>query len=106
MSVMGDRIRASRKAKGWSMEKLGNEIGCTKYLIYSYECGRITNIPLNRINEMADALGVDAIWLSGWKEIQNERRETEIASITKTLEQHPEFIKAVRSLLDSLVEQD
>lgn len=63
---VGDRIRRARELKDMSQEDLGLACGTTKQTIYKYESGIITNIPLDKIESIADALGVSAAYLVGW----------------------------------------
>lgn len=65
---VGERIREAREAKDMSQEELGKACGTTKQTIYKYESGVVTNIPLDRIEKIADVLGVSAAYLVGWNE--------------------------------------
>lgn len=65
---VGERIREAREAKDMSQEELGKACGTTKQTIYKYESGVVTNVPLDRIEKIADVLGVSAAYLVGWNE--------------------------------------
>ena len=65
MSI-GEKIRALREQKGLTLEDLGKLCGTTKQTIYKYETGVITNIPLDRLELIADALSTTAADLMGW----------------------------------------
>lgn len=65
---VGARIREAREAKDMSQEELGKACGTTKQTIYKYESGVVTNVPLDRIEKIADVLGVSAAYLVGWNE--------------------------------------
>lgn len=64
----GERIRDAREAKKMSQEELGRACRTTKQTIYKYESGIITNIPLDKLEIIADALGVSSAYLAGWDE--------------------------------------
>lgn len=67
MSV-ADNIRIAREKANMTMEELGKVCGTTKQTIYKYENGIITNIPLDRIEQIANVTGVSAASLLGWSE--------------------------------------
>lgn len=62
----GERIRDAREAKKMSQEELGRACRTTKQTIYKYESGIITNIPLDKLEIIADVLGVSSAYLAGW----------------------------------------
>lgn len=65
--TLGDKIRAAREAVGLTQEELGKKCGTTKQTIYKYEIGKITNIPLERLEKIADIVGVATTSLLGWE---------------------------------------
>ena len=66
MNSIGDRLRAAREAKGMTQEELGKACNTTKQTIFKYENGVVTNIPLDRLERMADILNVTPAYLMGW----------------------------------------
>ena len=66
---LGEKIRVSREKTGLTMEELGKKCGTTKQTIYKYETGKVTNIPLDRLMKIADAVDVSASYLMGWEDI-------------------------------------
>ena len=62
----GERIRDAREARKMSQEELVRACKTTKQTIYKYESGLVTNIPLDRLEAIADALGVSSAYLAGW----------------------------------------
>lgn len=83
----GERIKNYREQKGISQTDLADMVGTTKQTIFKYENNIVTNIPSDKVEKMAAALGVSPADLLGW-----EKRST---SITLTLEE-TELIKAYR----------
>lgn len=73
--ALGDKIRIARENSGLTMEELGRKCGTTKQTIYKYETGKVTNIPLDRLEMIATSVGVTAASLMGWEE---EKPATEI----------------------------
>lgn len=67
MSV-GDNIKKARTEHGITQEDLAKKVGTTKQAIYKYESGVVTNIPLQKLEAIANAIGVSAASLMGWDE--------------------------------------
>lgn len=71
----GEKIRRLRKEKGLTQEELGNEVGLQKAAINKYETGIIVNIKRARLDRIAQALGVNPVWLmddnSGWPPVES-----------------------------------
>ena len=67
MSI-GARIKAAREAADLTQEELGARCGTTKQTIFKYETGVVTNIPLSRLEQIADVIGVSPAHLMGWEE--------------------------------------
>lgn len=63
---IGDRIREKRCELNFSQTELANKIGTTKQNIYKYENGIITNIPSDKIEQLAIALQTTPAYLMGW----------------------------------------
>lgn len=63
---IGIKIKTAREAIKMTQEELGIACGTTKQTIFKYETGVVTNIPLDRIEKMADVLGISPVYLLGW----------------------------------------
>lgn len=57
-TVLGDNLKKYRQMRNFSLEVLGEKIGVQKKTVQRYEKGEI-KIDMNRLSDMADALGVD-----------------------------------------------
>ena len=66
MITVGQRIRAIRLSANMTQEELASYVGTTKQNIWKYESGVVTNIPMERIVAIANALHVPASELLGW----------------------------------------
>ena len=64
--TLGDRIKAAREALKMTQGELGELCGTTKQTIFKYETGVVTNIPLDRLENLAEKLGVTPGYLTGW----------------------------------------
>ena len=63
---IGEKIRCYRERHGLTQEDLAKALGTTPQNIYKYEKGIITNIPLDRIEKMAEVFDVSPSALTGW----------------------------------------
>lgn len=83
---LGEKIRVSREKTGLTMEELGKKCGTTKQTIYKYETGKVTNIPLDRLMKIADAVDVSASYLMGWEDINAEQlTDGELSDVKRSL---------------------
>ena len=67
MSV-GARIRFLREEKRMTQSELADKIGTTPQNIYKYEQGIISNIPINRVMQIAKVFDVSPSLIAGWDE--------------------------------------
>lgn len=97
----GDRIRALRERFGLTQDELAEKIGTTKQTIYKYETGVITNIPSDKIEEMAALFGVSPSYLMGWDDDDTQDQgwylDPEVAEKAQEIYEDPE----TRILLDA-----
>lgn len=67
MSI-GEKIREQRELHQQSQEEVAKAIGTTKQNIYKYENGLIVNIPLDKIEALAQHFNVSPSYLTGWEQ--------------------------------------
>lgn len=75
--TIGDRIKNRRMSLGISQIDLAVKVGTTKQQIYKYENGIISNIPSDKIEEIAKALGTTPGYLMGWEEKEKPTGEAD-----------------------------
>lgn len=68
MSELTDNIRKYRIKRGYTLEELAKLIGTTRQNINRYEQGLTTNIPLEKIEQLAKVFNVHPGVLMGWKD--------------------------------------
>lgn len=66
--TVGDRIRERREYLGISQIDLAKKIHVLKQTLYKYEMNIVTNIPSDKIEEIAKILKVSPSYLMGWEE--------------------------------------
>lgn len=62
----GERIKELRERYGLSQVELALKIGVSKQTLYKYENNIVTNIPSDKIELLARALGTTPAYLMGW----------------------------------------
>lgn len=66
LSTMGERIRMFREDVGLTQTDLAKELGLGRAAINKYENGIIENIPLTKIEHMAEIFNVPPAEIVGW----------------------------------------
>ena len=66
--MLGERIRELRKEKRMSLEELADQIGTSRQTVHRYETGVISNIPSEKVEALARALGTTPQRLMGWED--------------------------------------
>ena len=64
----GKKIKELRLAKKLSQEEVAERIGVTKQAVYKYENEIVTNIPLEKVEQLAALFGVSPAEIMGWDE--------------------------------------
>ena len=67
--TVGERIKYLREQAGMTQQELAEKIGVRFPAISKYETGTVDNLPLKKIQALADALGVTGAQLLGWDAI-------------------------------------
>lgn len=65
---LGQNIKARRKALKMTLEEVAAELGTSKQTIQRYESGQIANVPQEKIERLATALGTTPAALVGWED--------------------------------------
>lgn len=113
----GERIRLLREKAGYSQEELAKKLHTTKQTIYKYEKDIVTNIPSNRIEELAVILDSTPEYIMGWEKIakkndiisnavvnmRNDQDFLDIVEILNSLDRVK--ILAVKTLLSPMLEK-
>lgn len=101
--TIGEKIKTAREAANLTQTELGKACGTTKQTIYKYETGTITNIPLDRLELIAQAVHVPAAELMGWTKEKTAaplvNGDSDLTSYLELLRTRPEM----RALLDTAV---
>ncbi len=81
--MLAGRLRELRKERGLTLDGLAELVGTSKQTVQRYETGVISNIPKEKIEALASALGVAPAMLMGWDDVDaDERGVRRLESIT------------------------
>ena len=91
---IGQRLRELRIQVGLTLDEVGKRIGVSKQAIYKYETGITTNIPLDKIEELAKLYHVSPAEIMGWDETdadENYYHDPEAAALADMIKDNPRY---------------
>lgn len=66
--MIANKLKELRKSKGLTLDEVAEAVGTSKQTIHRYENGVITNVPPEKVELLARALGASPALLMGWDE--------------------------------------
>ena len=66
--MLSNKLKELRREKKMTLEELAEKVGTSRQTIHRYETGKISNIPPEKIEALASALGTSPSKLMGWGE--------------------------------------
>ena len=82
---IGKKIKSLRESRGMTLEELGKKTGQTRQVIFKYETGLVTNIPIDKITKIATALDCSPAFLLGWEDNDDKKTKYIIPEESKHL---------------------
>jgi transcriptional regulator with XRE-family HTH domain len=73
---MARRIKELRQEKGLTLEQVADVVGVGKSTVRKWETGMIANMKRDKIADLAKALGTTPAYLMGWKEEDEEKKDS------------------------------
>lgn len=89
--TIGERIKKQRIACRMSQEDVAKAIQVTKQAVFKYETGIVTNIPMDKIETMAQLFRVSPAYLMGWEEEEAPAADDEMQIYLEYLKNRPEM---------------
>ena len=86
-TTLGKNIKELRTSLNLTLADIAKKTGVSRQTIQKYESGVITNVPSDKIELIAEALGTDPVHLMGWDEKLREKRK----SLNKEKEWEPKL---------------
>ncbi len=68
---IGQKIKSGRQELGLTLEELGSRVGVGASTVRKWETNYIKNMKSDKLQKVADALGVTPAYLMGWDESQH-----------------------------------
>lgn len=92
INELGQRLRELRTLAGLTLDEAGKRIGASKQTLYKYETGIITNIPLDKIEELAKLYHVSPAEIMGWSDDdENYYHDPEAAALADMIKDNPRY---------------
>lgn len=102
--TIGERISMYRERKGMTQEQLAKLLDIAPQNVYKYEKGIISNIPLQRIERMAEIFETTPGELVGWEEPKSASRNEALMSLMISLESlTPEQLASISNVVDCII---
>lgn len=91
---IGEKIKLLREQKRMTLEDVAKALNVGRATIFKYECGKITNIPSDKIELLARTFSVSPAFLMGWNEeppdyIDNVPKTKEARILSKGIDKLP-----------------
>lgn len=101
MGTKGERIKHLREDKRLTQEELAKALNTTKQTISKYEKNIVTNIPSDKLEELARVLNSTPEYILGWEQVQ--KKADTISDVVLRMKSDPEFLSLVEAMyaLDS-----
>lgn len=80
---IGERIKLLRKARGLTLEQVGDAVGVGKSTVRKWEVGDIANMRRDKIASLARVLGVTPEYLMGWNDSADSSLPANVLPITR-----------------------
>lgn len=104
---VGERLRMLRQNAGYTQGYIAKKLNTTVQAIYKYEMNIVTNIPVDKINLLAEIYEVSPAYIMGWdneKEFASDFSDldNEFLQILATMsEQEKEWLlNVIKSVID------
>lgn len=99
---LSEKIRYLRIQKGMTQAELAEKLNTTKQTIGKYENQVVTNLPLNRVQELADALDTTPAYLMGWSSeaAETKKMPADASSADELTETQRELFKLSQKMSD------
>lgn len=99
VSMVGKRIRERRKELGIGVLELANMIGRDRTTIYRYETGDISNMPIDLLKPLSEALETTPAFLLGWDNMSNSEILSFLKKNSLSKETEQEAIEYIKYLI-------
>lgn len=93
------RMKKRREELDMSYQTLADKVGVSKSTLQRYETGSIKNMPVDKLEDIANALNVSPAYLMGWEEPEQPTTIAAHFDGTEYTEEQLERIKAFAAFI-------
>lgn len=93
MADLGKRIHDLRKARGLTLEQVGQAVGVGRSTVRKWENGIIANMKRDKIKKLSECLGSSPAYIMGWTDDPNGRDSKEKPTPASEGEPHVNIVK-------------
>ena len=101
---IGARLKALRLDRGLTQDEVGKRVLVSKQTLYKYENDIVTNIPVDKIELLAEVYHVTPAYIMGWEQAEEDVDDSpsyyddpEVAAIANEMKENPN----IRVLFDA-----
>ena len=101
---IGARLKALRLDRGLTQDEVGKRVLVSKQTLYKYENDIVTNIPVDKIELLAEVYHVTPAYIMGWEQPEEDVDDSssyyddpEVAAIANEMKENPN----IRVLFDA-----
>ena len=101
---IGARLKALRLDRGLTQDEVGKRVLVSKQTLYKYENNIVTNIPVDKIELLAEVYHVTPAYIMGWEQPEEDVDDSssyyddpEVAAIANEMKENPN----IRVLFDA-----
>ncbi|MFC2525312.1 MAG: helix-turn-helix domain-containing protein [Selenomonas noxia] len=101
---IGARLKALRLDRGLTQDEVGKRVLVSKQTLYKYENDIVTNIPVDKIELLAEVYHVTPAYIMGWEQPEEDIDDSpsyyddpEVAAIANEMKENPN----IRVLFDA-----
>ena len=69
----GERIKKLRQRDNYTLDEIADKLGTSRQTIFKYENGIVTNIPSDKIEQLALIFNVTPAYIMGWETKEKEK---------------------------------
>lgn len=82
------RIKKRRTDLDMSYQELAKKTGLSKSTLQRYETGSIKNMPIDKLEVIANALDISPAYLMGWEKIDTNKKENNKTETSISIKEH------------------
>lgn len=83
--TFGERLKQLREETGMSLREVAKRTGITATTVYRYETGAISNVPPEKVHQLANLFSVTRPYLMGWTEERNANPDVNLDMVAEML---------------------